>query len=151
MNYILFHIHSYQSMSYIEWISLNTIKKATSAKEYENAPTLAAGMPHFCAGIFRSWGRDTFISLKGTLLVNKRFDEAKKIILLYARAIDPLTGLVPNLLGDAANGAKYNSRDAVWWWLNAICDFCEAAESEEILKSKVILNMSIDKSNRFLY
>ncbi|KAM7452717.1 hypothetical protein BLSTO_06544 [Blastocystis sp. subtype 1] len=62
----------------------------------------------------RDWGRDTFIAFPGLLLATHRFDEARYVLLKYASVAHH--GLICNLF-DGGRHPRYNSRDAVWWWL----------------------------------
>ncbi|CAH8635836.1 unnamed protein product [Heterobilharzia americana] len=64
-------------------------------------------------------GRDTFIALRGCLLLTGRFEDAANIILSYASLLRH--GLIPNLIGDGYTvKPRYNCRDAIWYWLYSI-------------------------------
>lgn len=85
-------------------------------------PSLSAGLPHFSEGIWRNWGRDTFIALPGIFLLTGRFEDAKNLILAYAGTLRH--GLIPNLLAEGKS-PRYNCRDAVWFWIVAIIRYIE--------------------------
>ncbi|KAL8586750.1 hypothetical protein ACOMHN_061263 [Nucella lapillus] len=105
--------------------------------EKEQAPvSLASGLPYFAADKWRCWGRGTFIALRGMLLITGRFSDARCLILAYAGTLRH--GLIPNLLEEGKE-ARYNCRDAVWWWLHAIKAYTlMAPDGESILKEPVL-------------
>ena len=67
--------------------------------------TIIAGYPWFL-----DWGRDSLIAFEGLLLVTKRFDIAKEILLTMIKDIK--FGLVPNGYSGFDNRPLYNSVDA---------------------------------------
>ncbi|MHB9155256.1 MAG: amylo-alpha-1,6-glucosidase [Endomicrobiales bacterium] len=76
-----------------------------------------------------SWGRDTFISLNGLLLITERFEYAKSVFNFYARMQDK-EGLLPNRV--LPNGKReYNSADASLWFVEALKKYHLAAKSKE--------------------
>ena len=70
-----------------------------------NLHTIIAGYPWFL-----DWGRDSMIAFEGLLLITKRFDIAKEVLLTFVRDIK--FGLVPNGYSGYDNRPLYNSVDA---------------------------------------
>ncbi|KAJ1919203.1 bifunctional 4-alpha-glucanotransferase/amylo-alpha-1,6-glucosidase [Mycoemilia scoparia] len=106
--------------------------------------TLAAGLPHFTTNHMRCWGRDTFIALDGLLLATGRLDEARDHILGFGSTMKH--GLIPNLL-DSGRFPRYNARDATWFWLKAVQDYCrESEEGLDFLNVKVTCRFPDDNT-----
>lgn len=112
-----------------------------SLSPLEDTPSMAAGLPHFADGIMRCWGRDVFLSLGGLLLETHRFDEARQHILFFGATLK--YGLIPNLL-DSGRNPRYNARDAVWFFVQSVQDFCKFTESFEILDVPVKRRFPLD-------
>lgn len=99
-------------------------------------PSMAAGLPHFTYRHMRCWGRDVFISLRGLFITTGNFEAARRHIVGFASVLKH--GLIPNLL-DAARRPRYNCRDASWWFLQSIQEYCKfSPEGLEFLKTSVI-------------
>jgi glycogen debranching enzyme len=101
----------------------------------KKVPSLAAGLPHFAVDWARCWGRDVFISIRGLFLCTGRFDDAKEHILAFASVLKH--GMIPNLLS-SGKLPRYNSRDSVWFFLQAIQDYTKMVPNgSTLLKEKV--------------
>jgi len=70
---------------------------------------------------FEVWGRDTFISLPGLMLVTGRFEDARKVFLAFKEKCK--NGLIPNVFPDLGEQPAYNSVDAGLWFVNAVLQY----------------------------
>ena len=84
---------------------------------------LADGQRSLIAGYhwFETWGRDTFISLPGLMLVTGRFEDARQVFLTFKSHCKD--GLIPNVLPDRAGPPAYNTVDATLWYVNAVLQY----------------------------
>jgi glycogen debranching enzyme len=116
-------------------VQVTGLVKSASLWPTKTVPSLAAGLPHFAVDWARCWGRDIFISLRGLFLCTGRFDDAKEHILAFASVLKH--GMIPNLLS-SGKLPRYNSRDSVWFFLQAIQDYTKMAPNGiEILNETV--------------
>jgi len=122
----------------------------------------------------RNWGRDTFISLRGLLLVTGRYEDVRVHAMVcgkcegIAEFVAPLClcvctsvcaqaanvilsyasvvrhGMVPNLM-DGGRNPRYNARDATWWFCQAVQDYCELVPGgTSLLQRKVVRRFPSD-------
>ena len=81
-----------------------------------------AGLPWFN----NYWGRDTFISFVGALLVSGRFNDAADILRAFssyqlADSADTWFGRIPNRITN--DEIIYNTADGTWWFIRALYEY----------------------------
>ncbi|MGP1458846.1 MAG: type I pullulanase [Treponema sp.] len=94
-----------------------------------------AGLPWFRD----NWGRDTFISLSGTLLASGCIAEAKDVLLGFAGFQDtdaksPSYGRIPNRYR-GADDVIYNTADGTLWFIRALWEYVQYSGDSGILST----------------
>ncbi len=92
--------------------------------------SILAGFPWFL-----DWGRDTLIAFEGILLLTKRYDLAKEILLTFTRDIK--SGLVPNGYSEADNKPLYNSADASLLLFEQVNKFLQYTKDYDFVKKNI--------------
>lgn len=92
--------------------------------------TIIAGYPWFL-----DWGRDALISFEGLLLIPKRFQIAKEVLLTFTKNIK--FGLVPNGYSGFDNRPLYNSADASLLLFEQVKKYINYTNDEEFIKENV--------------
>jgi len=75
---------------------------------------------------FTDWGRDTMISLEGLTLMTGRPEDARRILLTFARHVKD--GLIPNFFSEHEGKAVYHTADASLWFFHAIERYLAATD-----------------------
>ncbi|KAA8897200.1 glucanotransferase domain of glycogen debranching enzyme-domain-containing protein [Sphaerosporella brunnea] len=116
-------------------VQMNGYTKTGSLWPDKEVSSMAAGLPHFAVQWARCWGRDVFISLRGLHLAVGRYSDAREHILAFASVLKH--GMIPNLLG-AGKTPRYNARDSIWFFLQAIQDYTiMVPDGQKIIQEKV--------------
>lgn len=106
----------------------------------EGTTSILAGYPWFS-----DWGRDTFISLTGLILVTGRYKDAKSIIRTFGQYCHK--GLIPNsFLENSSRNPIYNSVDASLWFIYAIFEYWRYTNDVPFIREIFGLINSIIKS-----
>jgi predicted glycogen debranching enzyme len=84
---------------------------------------------------FEAWGRDTFVSLPGLLLVTGRFEEARQVFLNFKSHCKQ--GLIPNFIPETDGEPVYNSVDATLWFVNAVLQYLKYTGDFRFVQEKL--------------
>ena len=95
-----------------------------------NLHTIIAGYPWFL-----DWGRDSMIAFEGLLLVTRRYDIAKEVLLTFIRDIK--YGLVPNGYSGFDNRPLYNSVDASLLLFEQVKKFLNYTNDDKFIRENI--------------
>lgn len=84
---------------------------------------------------FEAWGRDTFISLPGLMLVTGRFEDARKVFLTFKKHCKQ--GLIPNFIPDQLGQPAYNAVDATLWFVNAVLQYLKYTDDFKFVQEQL--------------
>ncbi len=85
----------------------------------EDGLTITSGYPWYADS-----GRGAMVALPGLTLTTRRFDEAKRVLVTFAKYCD--RGLIPNIFSTGGEKPTYNSVDASLWFVVAAWKYWKA-------------------------
>jgi predicted glycogen debranching enzyme len=85
---------------------------------------------------FTDWGRDTMISLPGLCLGTSRYEDAKKIIDVFAKSVSE--GMLPNRFQDNNEPPEYNNVDGTLWYFNAVFSYLQKTNDRKFILKEIL-------------
>ena len=111
------------------------VKREITAERNEGPPielkTVIAGY-HW----FTDWGRDTMISLPGLCLETGRYEDARKIIDVFAKSVSE--GMIPNRFQDNNEPPEYNNVDGTLWYFNAVFSYLQKTNDRKFILDEIL-------------
>jgi len=105
-----------------------------------NRKSVEAGYPWF-----EPWGRDTFISLPGLMLVRGQFEDARNILFDFSAYCNQ--GLIPNFIQDQSGQPAYNTVDATLWFVNSVLQYLKYTGDFDFVHNQLWENLKIIVEN----
>ena len=96
--------------------------------------SVIAGYPWFL-----DWGRDAFIAFEGLLLVSKRFNIAREVLLTFANYLNE--GLIPNGFSEYDGQPLYNSVDASLLFIDAVDKYITYTKDYKFVEKNLFKSM----------
>jgi len=84
---------------------------------------------------FEAWGRDTFVSLPGLMLVTGRFSEAREVLVGFNKFC--MAGLIPNFLSELSLLPSCNTVDATMWHVNSVLQYVKYTGDFDFVKEEL--------------
>ncbi len=126
---------SHPTLLAVDWLSwVRLAADAFQVRDADNQKSVIAGY-HW----YEPWGRDTFISLPGLMLVTGRFEEAKSVLSRFNAYCKQ--GLIPNYFHDKSGKAAYNTVDATLWFVNAVLHYLKYTGDFEFVRRQLWENL----------
>jgi predicted glycogen debranching enzyme len=85
---------------------------------------------------FTDWGRDTMISLPGLCLQTGRYEDARKIIAVFAKSVS--MGMLPNRFLDNKESPEYNNVDGTLWYFNAVYAYLQSTKDRNFILKEIL-------------
>jgi predicted glycogen debranching enzyme len=104
----------------------------------EPESTLTLSLKTIIAGYhwFTDWGRDTMIALPGLCLETGRYEDAKKIISVFAKSVS--MGMLPNRFQDNNEPPEYNNVDGTLWYFNAVYFYLQKTNDSQFILKEIL-------------
>lgn len=99
-------------------------------RKENNLHSIIAGYPWFL-----DWGRDSLISFEGLLLITKKYDIAKEILLTMIKDVEQ--GLVPNGYSEIDDKPLYNSVDASLLLFEQVKKYLDYTQDYKFVQKKI--------------
>ncbi len=81
---------------------------------------------------FSDWGRDTMIAMPGLTLATGRYEDARDILITFARY--EKDGLIPNVFPDGEGEPAYNTVDAALWYFEAVYSYYQYTKDLQFIR-----------------
>lgn len=85
---------------------------------------------------FSDWGRDTMISLPGLFFTTGRFEEAARVLTVFAAYTSQ--GMIPNRFDDYTSAPEYNTVDASLWFIHACFEYLRLTKDHSTFETKLL-------------